>query len=177
MYLISIYFDDKTEYKMQSLINNITDVTGNTFMIDNNIPPHLTLQAFDTRDEERALQIFEDNVCNLSSGSLLFASIGAFKKQVLYLEPVLNEYLHNMSLETYKMLESIPDIKFSPYYKPFGWIPHVSVGKHLDERQLEEAFKVVMKQFTPLEGEVTRIGIAKTNPHRDLRVINLVKKY
>lgn len=175
MYLISIYFDEKTEYKMQCLMNQIADVTGNTFMIDNKIPPHITLQAFDIRDEERAIQVFEKNVCEFISGSLLFASIGVFKKQVLYLEPVLNEYLHNIYLETYKMLENMQGVKFSPYYKPFSWIPHASLGKHLDENQLKQAFGLLLKEFNMFEGKVTRIGISKTNPHRDILVKKIVK--
>ena len=171
MYLISLYFDDDTNSKMKKLINCVAEETGNTFMIDNNIPPHITLQAFDTRNEEMAIKLFEENVKTIVDGKVFFASIGVLKKQVIYLEPVLNEYLHNLSMETYKIFESIPDIKFSPYYKPFGWIPHLSVGKHLDEIQLKYAFEILLERFSPFKANVTRIGIAKTNPHTDLRII------
>lgn len=177
MYLISLYFDDDTNSKMKKLINCVAEETGNTFMIDNNIPPHITLQAFDTRNEEKAIQLFEENVKAIAEGEVFFVSIGVLKKQVLYMEPVLNEYLHNLSLETYKIFESMHDIKFSPYYKPFGWIPHLSVGKHLDEIQLKHAFEMILERFSPFKANVACIGIAKTNPHTDLRIYNLVKKY
>ena len=173
MYLISIYFDEKTESAIQSLINQVAKITGNTFMTDGKIPPHITLSAFETKDEQSAVRLLEENVDRLMSGSLFFSSIGAFKGQVLYIEPVLNEYLHNMTSEIYSMYKALPDIRFSPYYKPFGWLPHLSIAKHLDEEQMEKAFKVLVKQFVPMEGIVTRIGIAKTNPHRDIRVFDL----
>ncbi len=177
MYLISLYFDDITNNKMQLLINQVAKVTGNTFMLDNKIPPHITLLAFETMDEQNAIDIFEENIRVFSEGKAFFASVGAFKKQVIYVEPVLNEYLHNMSSETYKIFDTISDIKFSPYYKPFGWIPHLSIGKHLASTQLSAAFEILVKQFVPFEGRITKIGIAKTNPHRDLKVIEMGKKY
>lgn len=173
MYLISIYFDTKTENTMQALINQIAKATGNTFMTDGKIPPHITLLAFETKDEEKAIELLERNICRFKSGSLFFSSIGAFKGQVIYAEPVLNEYLHNMISVLYGIYNDMPDIKFSPYYKPFGWIPHLSVGKHLEKEQMEKAFEIMIKQFAPLEGVVTRIGIAKTNPHRDIKVYTL----
>lgn len=173
MYLISVYFDSKTENTMQSYINYVARATGNTFMLDGKIPPHITLLAFEAKDEQKAVELLEKNIHKFTSDSLLFASIGAFKRQVLYIEPVLNEYLHNMSLELYDIYKDMPDIRFSPYYKPFGWLPHLSIVKHLKESQIEEAFKVLVRQFATVEGTVTRIGIAKTNPHKDIRVYTL----
>ena len=181
MYLISIYFDEKTEYTMQTYINQVARATGNTFMLDGNIPPHITLLAFEAMDEGKAIEILERYVNKYTQQQregknerkLFFASIGTFKGQTIYVEPVLNQYLHNMSSELYSLYEGQSGIKFSPYYKPFGWIPHMSVGKHLDEEQMPEAFRVLNKQYTAFEGTVTRIGIAKTNPHRDIKVFEI----
>ena len=168
MYLISIYFDEKTTKKMQKLIDDISKETGNTFMIDGNIPPHITLLEFDTKDEKAAVEIFKENAIKLVQGNIMFAAIGVFKRQVIYVEPVLNEYLYNMSVNVYEMFNSIPDLKLSPYYQPFGWIPHMSLGKHLDMTQIVKAFEKVLENFEPFEGTVCKVGIAKTNPHRDL---------
>lgn len=175
MYLISLYFDDVTNKKMQGLINRVAEVTGNTFMIDNNIPPHITLLAFDTKDEQKAIKVFEENAIGFTQGEVLFASIGAFKRQVIYVETVLNEYLHNFSLEAYKIFNEIPDMRFSTYYKPFGWIPHLSLGKHLTESQLVKSFEMCIKEFGSCTAGVTKIGLAKTNPHRDISVVELKK--
>ena len=51
MYLISIYFDKKTEIRIQSYINDVANVSGNSFMIDNHVPPHITVSAFETLNE------------------------------------------------------------------------------------------------------------------------------
>lgn len=173
MYLISIYFDKKTEEKMQVFINKVAKITGNTFMIDGNIPPHITLLGFQGKDEEKIIRLFDNGVDDIKSKDIYFSSVGEFKGQTLYVQPVLNEYLHELSEKVYAIYKDEEGIMFNPFYKPFTWIPHMSIGKHLDEYQMVEAFKYLMKNFVPMEAQVTRIGIAKTNPHRDIKIYEI----
>ena len=42
MYLISAYFDDYTNKILSRYIEKIADFTGNKFMTDNHVPPHIT---------------------------------------------------------------------------------------------------------------------------------------
>ena len=78
-----------------------------------------------------------------------------------------------MSQEVYNIYKGIEDINVSPLYAPYSWIPHMSIGKHLDVSQMVEAYKTLVKLFVPMEAAVTRIGIAKTNPHRDIKIYEL----
>ena len=169
MYLISIYFDEKTEQIMQNYINQVAKVTGNTFMLDGNIPPHITLCGFQAKNEDKVIQELERNIDKFNAGQIYFASLGEFKGQVIYAQPILNEYLGELSEKIYNLYKDIRDITFSQFYMPNNWIPHMSIGKHLYEEQMIEAFKVLVKQFVPMEAIVTRIGIAKTNPPRDIK--------
>lgn len=173
MYLISIYFDKKTEQIMQNYINQVAKASGNTFMLDGNIPPHITVVGFEAKDEEKVLEVFENNIESIESGQIYFASLGVFKGKVIYVQPILNEYLNKLCEQIYNVYKDIQDICFSPYYMPNNWIPHMSIGKHLNEEQLVEAFRLLVKQFMPMEAIVTRIGIAKTNPHRDIIIYEL----
>ena len=59
MYLISIYFDEKTNKNLQRLINRVAEKTGNAFMLDNQVPPHITIAAMETRDEKKAIVAVE----------------------------------------------------------------------------------------------------------------------
>ena len=173
MYLISIYFDEKTDKQIRRLMSQVAEQTGNTFMQDNHVPPHITVAAIETRDENVAIETLEKCVRKLGQGKLRFISVGAFFPQVLYMEPVLNEYLHELSCAINTAVKDLPDTIVSPYYQPFSWLPHVTLSKQLSEEQMLTAFETVQKRFTPFEGTVTRIGIAKTYPHRDLRVWEL----
>ena len=161
---------------MRKLMTQIAEKTGNTFMQEHQVPPHLTIAAIETRNENAAIIALEKCVQQLKQGKLRFISIGAFFPQVLYLEPVLNEYLHELACAVNTTVKELPETIVSPYYQPFSWLPHVTLAKQLSEDQMLLAFREMQKRFVSLEGMVTRIGIAKTNPHRDLKVWKLREK-
>ena len=58
MYLISIYFDEETNKRIQRYINLVAEKTGNTFMTAGHVPPHITVSAFEAREEENVKEIF-----------------------------------------------------------------------------------------------------------------------
>ena len=151
----------------------MAEQTGNTFMQDNHVPPHITVAAIEIRDENAAIMALKKCVQKLEQGKLRFISVGVFFPQVLYLEPVLNEYLHELACAVNDAVKDLPDTIVSPYYQPFSWLPHVTLAKQLSEEQMLLAFETIQKRFASFEGTVTRIGIAKTNPHRDLQVWEL----
>lgn len=173
MYLITAYFDNKTTDKIQQYINQIAKKTGNTFMLDGNVPPHITLSAFDSDKEGQLTVLLERESRRLQQGMLQWASIGTFFPYVIYLAPVLNEYLHNLSATIYESLLQMDGISIRPYYQPFQWIPHTTVGKKLSSEEMRTAFHVLQHQFGMFSGQVTHIGLAKTNPYENLAVFEL----
>ena len=135
MYLVSIYFDEKTNQRIRSMIRQVAEKSGNTFMIDGNVPPHITVSAFETLNEEAAVKVLENAVKELRCGELQWASVGQFFPYVIYTAPVLNEYLHDMSVKVYESLNSLDGVKISPYYRPFQWLPHTTLGKKLSKEE------------------------------------------
>ena len=175
MYLISIYFDLQTEKRLQGLIKNVANETGNSFMMDNHVPPHITVAAVETKHEELLLARVEELVKQFGRGDIQFVSVGTFSSQVIFVQPVLDEYLHELVKIFIQELGQIEDTICSAYYQPFHWLPHCTIGKQLSKVQMQQAFEVLQNQFVPMDGKVVRIGIAKTNPHRDIKVWELVK--
>lgn len=90
-------------------------------------------------------------------------------QEVLFLAPVLNEYLHSLSVFANEILSFVGDISISPYYLPMQWMPHTTIAKKLSVEQMQIAFKTVQNNFRMLEGTVTKIGLAKTNPYQEIR--------
>lgn len=168
MYLISIYFDEETNKTIQSYINQVAEKTGNAFMLEEKVPPHITISAFETKQEEKAIEALEKAVSDTKSGQLQWASVGEFFPYVIYLAPVLNEYLHSLSQNVYDCIKEIDDTEISQYYRPFQWLPHTTIGKKLSEGEMKLAFEVLQKNFAMFQGNVTKIGVAKTNPYRDV---------
>ena len=137
-------------------------------MLEGKVPPHITISAFHSYNEETALEIFRNAKKEIVSGKILFVSIGSFLPQVLYIAPVLNEYLHGIATSIYKEVIQYEDVVVGERTRPFSWMPHATVGRELSEEQLKQAFEVLQKQFSPFKGEVVKIGLARTNPYTDI---------
>ena len=173
MYLISIYFDEETNKRIQRYINLVAEKTGNTFMTAGHVPPHITVSAFEAREEENVKEILKERFSTLSKGKLTWCSVGTFFPYVIYLAPVLNEYAHNISKEKYECLSGADGVEISKFYRPFQWMPHTTIGKKLSKEEMKTAFEILQENFSVFEGTVTHIGLAKPNPHRDLMCVEL----
>lgn len=176
MYLISVYFDERTNQRIQKMINTVAEKTGNRFMTEGKVPPHLTVSAFETLEEEEVKTALYEKFTELKQGNLTWCSSGAFFPYVIYLTPVLNAYLHGLSSEIYKCLSKLEGVEINRFYKPFQWMPHATIGKKLSEAQMRTAFQILQENFRVFEGEVVQIGLAKPNPHRDLMRVELKER-
>lgn len=175
MYLITLYFDEETTKELQRWIHLVAEATGNGFMLDNAVPPHMTLGAFEAPEEELARRLFAEMDLG-QGGEVQLVSPGAFVPRVLYVGAVYSEYLHEMAEQVYRVLSREPAVKIRPDYRPFSWLPHVTVGKQLSGEELERAFVVLRKDFHRLRGEVVRVGLSRTGPYRDLGSRELMKE-
>lgn len=172
MYLISLYFDKHTNKTITNHIENIADVTHNTFMIDNNVPPHLTLMAFDCKHEQQVIEILQSYFYKQNIFNIDFMSAGLFPS-VIYLSPILNIHIYTHSQNLYDTLKPVETIKFSNKYIPFQYMPHTTIAKTLSNEQLILGSEYIAKMFNPIRGKVIRVSLSKTNPYTDLISFNL----
>ena len=168
MYLISLYFDTDTEEKIKTYMKETVKRTGNDAMIAGNVPPHVTISAFHSYKEETALEIFRSVTTKVSAGRFYCASIGTFLPSVVFASPVINEYLQGAITTIYKEVICKEGVAADERYRPFCWMPHITIGKNLTKEQMQKAFAALQNQFAPFEGKVVKIGLAKTNPYTDL---------
>ncbi len=168
MYLISAYFDEQANKTLERYIQKIAKETGNTFMLDNHVPPHLTISQIEARNGELLIPCMEKLCETVTPGKIQIVSVGALFPYVLYGTPVLSEYLQNLSKEIYEIVKEVPETSVSKYYQPMQWLPHVTLGKTLSKEQMQMAFALIQEEFMPLEATITKIGLAKTNPHEDI---------
>lgn len=173
MYLVSIYFDEKANGRIQKYIDQVARNSGNHYMLEGNVPPHITICAFEARSEERVAQQLQEVFSKIPKGTIQWASAGAFFPYVLYIAPVLNEYLHELSTSVSESLKQMEEVKISPFYKPFQWLPHTTIGKKLSKEEMQKGFGVLQESFGMFQGEVVKIGLAKTNPYRDIVSMDL----
>lgn len=173
MYLVSVYFDEKTDKRIKQYITQVAKKSGNTCMVDGNVPPHITISAFETKQEKKVIELLEKKVRDLKQGTVRWTSVGVFLPYVIYLAPVLNEYLYSLSEMIFECIKDVEDTSVSPFYRPLQWMPHTTVGKKLSKEEMNAAFQVLQNSFGVLNGQVIRIGIAKTNPYMDIAIWEL----
>lgn len=211
MYLISVYFDDHANKILQRYIDEVAKATGNTFMIDHKVPPHMTISSIEAKSVDVLRPAFEslaeklaftriragnsslgnnvqgnanqsnanqsnDNQSNSNLGEsnkIQIVSVGQLLPYVLYATPVLNEMLQDLQEVVYDTFKDIEDTDISRFYQPYSWLPHITLGKKMDKEQMISAIKVMQEKFAPLEAIITKIGLAKVNPHEDVCVIEL----
>ena len=165
MYLVSVYFDKKTENRIRSYIKAVEKSCGNAFMQDNCVPPHITIAAFETIKEEQILEVLESTMLKIRRNKIEWVTVGAFPT-VIFIQPVLNEYLHNLSSTIYEAILNVSGTKISKYYQPFHWLPHATIAKQLTENEMRKAFDVLHNVFGAFEGEIVKIELAKKRPYR-----------
>lgn len=118
MYLISIYFDENTENKIRRLIHKVAKKSGNHYMEEAKVPPHITVSAFETDQEKRIIELFDSKIQEIKRGKLQWVSIGVFNPHVIFLAPVLNEYLHNLSVLVNETVSHVDHVSISRFYLP-----------------------------------------------------------
>ncbi len=174
MYLISAYFDEKTTKTLQKYIELIAERSGNTFMTEHHVPPHMTISSVEARNTEVLLPYMADLEKILWADDLQFVSVGAFFPYVLYITPVLNRYLQKLSEKVHAAVEEISEVKENKFYCPYQWFPHVTLGKTLTKEQMRVAFQVMQESFVPFEGRIVSVGLAKVNPHVDVWKVRFI---
>ena len=184
MYLISAYFDENTNKILKHLQQKIADKTGNDFMIRNNVMPHLTISAIEARNVDVLIPAFEKvcreklqpldekGVVNVNN-AINIVSIGQLFPRVIYVAPVLNEYMMNLSISIYNEFTTIPETNISKFYQPYSWMPHITLGKCLDKEQMRQAFAVLQNLFMPIDGQIAKIGLSTVNPYREVLSVEL----
>lgn len=168
MYLVSIYFDKVSTKRIQTLIDQIATTSDNHYMIEKQVPPHMTLSAIEARSVDILIPAIKQLEGRLQSGTIQFVTVGQLFPYVLYTMPVLNPYLQELALQISDAVSGIPETTISKYYRPQSWLPHVTLAKTLSKEEMQQAFSVVQEKFSVFQAQVTELGLAKVNPHNDV---------
>ena len=169
-YAIVLYFDEKKEETINSLIKKIANKNGNNYMVDNKIPPHITISLFQYNEKiDTVIEIIENNISFLHKNNITIASIGIFNPSVLFIVPVINDYLLELNKNINEILNTNDEIIFDKNYIENQWIPHISLGVKLNENELIIGVKTLVEDFKILDIEIDRVGFAECNPYKDIK--------
>lgn len=160
-YAIILYFDDHTNTIFQNMIDKIAVETGNYYMINNQIPPHVTIGAFFAEKEPKLSEFTE----KINVGEIAFNDLGSFEPYVLFVAPEKNDYLRNCNIILSARFNDL-GYEEDQLYTIDNWIPHLTLATKLNAEQIEKARSFA--NFTPFSGQVEKIALVKCNPFREI---------
>ena len=172
-YAVTLEFDRETENKIQELIDEVAKVTGCDYMKQSKVPPHVTVSALVSDDEESLLLEMEKIAETMNKEFLWFANIGVFNPLVIYLGPVMNEFLQNTCRTVNERLLQYAEVGNRGRYLPNQWVPHAGIAVKLTPEALKVAFAIVQEKFSAFGATVEKIVLVRAEPYEELRSWNL----
>jgi 2'-5' RNA ligase len=151
---VILCYDPEAEAAMCQVRAQVRNVTGNTFLIDQGAPPHVTLGIYDGAEGadpaalEQTMRGLEVHPLELQ-----FASVASFQGDggVLFCAPVVRTELLDLHRRWH---EAAPGSHVR--YLPGVWVPHATVGFQLDDDQLKAGFEVARRAL-PIPARVESI--------------------
>lgn len=168
-YAVTLEFDKETEKKIQEMIDEVARVTGCDYMKQSKIPPHVTVSGLVSDNEASLLQEMEKIAESMTKSFVWFANIGVFNPLVIYLGPVMNEFLQNTCRVVNERLLKYADVGNKGQYLPNQWVPHAAVAVKLTPDTLKEAFTVVQEKFSAFGATAEKIVLARCEPYEELK--------
>ena len=168
-FAVTLEFDQESQSKMQEMIDEVARVTGCDRMKQENVPPHVTVCCLEGENEAVLLSEMEGIASSMSKSTLRFANIGVFNPLVIYLGPIMNEFLQNTCRTVNERLLQYAEVGNKGNYLPNRWVPHAGIAVKLTPEALKVAFDIVQEKFSPFEATVERIVLVKAEPYEELR--------
>lgn len=174
-YAVSLHFSQKVNEIVISTLQYIANETENHFMIENKIPPHITIGAFHAPREEEAklLQLVEEFSQGQKTGSVQFSEVGDFNGKVLFLQPEKNNFLSEINKKLHTLL--LPEFEKAEngYYLPDIWFPHTTLATRLNQSQFSAAEEIAKKISLPLEAAIDELAVYQCSPFLELKKFGL----
>jgi 2'-5' RNA ligase len=173
-YSISLGFDEITGDKIKQDIIGLCKKDISSCVLDYNIPPHITLSIFEYEPGimDVLKKVVDSSGTFIKSDKIHFSSIGIFHPPVLYYAPVVTKQLIDINEKVYNLLKDI-NAKFTPYYVPDNWVPHVSLGYNMTNKDLLVAFEYINDTFNAFDGQYTKLILSKYDPYSEIYVVEL----
>ncbi len=165
-FYISLYFDKNTNKWLSNLINQAAQKSHNGTVKD--IPPHITVAMLKAQDSDILCQKIDTIINEFFAQEITIAGIGLFQTKVVYLQPVLNWYLHNISVKINNtfLQEQQKDNKYIPY----NWIPHISIAKRLTDTEQLDVIKLLQGEKFPRQATICHIGLERAKPYKSIKM-------
>lgn len=172
-YAIVLYFDEGTNKIIDKTIKRAAALSGNNYMLDINIPPHITLGCFYSDRHVNLVEKVESFAKSLSPFEVTFNAIGAFEPYVLFASPIKDDHLTQLNALLHESLLNHYEPAENANYLPDKWMPHCSLAVRLDAEQFAKVKTIEAEIELPFTAQVTKIALAECNPYNEIAIWNI----
>lgn len=160
VYAVELYLDKACERAIMKLAELLpkANLTGGFSYWKR--PPHITLGMFTEIDEQKAEEKLRKLVRPWKKAQANFTSIGAFPDGVLFISPVMNQFIYSVHVEVHESFH-YPKQGYERY--SYGsWLPHLTLVEYKGNTDtMLEAFKILMENFNTLSGGFDRVALVR----------------
>ena len=155
-------------------MKDIAAVTGNNYMLDNSVPPHLSLGLFHAEEEKAEVmkKLFREFAEGLKSEgsnlSLNFNGPDNFADKVIFLSVARDEPLMKLNRDLHQLFLPHFEAGDNRNYLPENWVPHIALAVKLGGQQFEKGFDVAKIFPLPKSAKITSATLARCNPYNEV---------
>lgn len=158
-------------------MKDIAAVTGNNYMLDNSVPPHLSLGLFHAEEEkagemEKLFCEFAESLKSKGTNlALNFNGPDNFADKVIFLSVKRDESLMKLNRDLHQLFLPHFEAGDNRNYLPENWVPHIALAVKLDHQQFEKGFETVNSFPLPKSAKITSATLARCNPYNEVSLI------
>lgn len=169
-YWVVMLFDTESENRIRSLWKNVVDSGVNSFMLDTDSVPHITLASCDQIAGDVFYPRLKEFAAQTQPFSLVLSSIGIFASgsHVLYLAPVITDKLLDIHTSIHKLLCEKTCSAANVHYQPNHWTPHCTLAVNMPLEECIKGTASLLPEFQPIEVTVEALQVVEAYPIRYL---------
>lgn len=144
----------------QKLIKTVGPKFGENYMVENPLPPHITLKyPFEIKDIKKLEKLLEDFASKRKAPAIEIKGFGNFRRFVAFLKPILSKSAIKLQKELTEALkrEGIKPHKFDIPFKPHATVAYGNTKENFDKiwnhlKELEvPKFKIKLDNIASLK--------------------------
>lgn len=172
-YALVYEFDSESTEHLKNIMREVAKVTGNDFMIKENIPPHITIGCFETESEALFINMIECGLKDIRSNTITLSSIGVFKPSVVYIAPTLNQFLQESCECFFDYCHEIATPSDENHYVPHQWVPHIAIT--ITNENIIQGIEKCIEMFEPCDITVEKLTLVRCDPYTEIKTYSLSK--
>ncbi len=176
-YAVTLYFDSHTNELILEAIKDIAAASGNNYMPDNSVPPHLSLGLFHAEKEKEITNLFEKFAKGLKAEAgnlcLNFNGPDNFADKVIFINVSRDEELMKLNQNLHQLFLPYFEAGDNRNYLPENWVPHIALAVKLNSQQFEKGFEAAKNFQLPKTAKITSATLAKCNPYNEVMKLTI----